>query len=100
MRIYQIAITLLNLLKGVSIFLPRSNQTLQVRPFYLLSKHREKKTSTRGTVSDIKYASSEWFYLVDGSHVILMTDFPDSLLLVSAECFLHGKKAAQSTDDK
>lgn len=40
--------------------------------------------------------------IVDGYHVILMTDFQESLLLISAECSLHGRKEhrAQETDKK
>lgn len=63
--------------------------------FNLLSKHREKTYALKAKFQILSMPALSGFTLsliVDGYHVILMADFPGSVLLVSAECSLHGKK--------
>lgn len=61
----------------------------------LLSKHREKTYALKLHSQILSMPALSGFTLsliVDRYHVILMADFPESLLLVSAECSLCGKK--------
>lgn len=77
----------------------------QTSPFiYCLNREREKNIHLRYSFRYQVPALSGFtlFLIVDGSHVKLMTDFPESVFLVSAECSLYGKTLhrTQMTNNK
>lgn len=104
MGFHPVATTLLNLQVLLSDFLSKikSDLSSQARPFIYLNI--EKKTyALKVQFQILSMPALSGFTLsliVDGYHVILMRGFPESLFLVSAECSLHSKTRAQTTNKK